>query len=218
MFYIQGIGGQVFHGSLEQLAQVRGIAGAHPSRGINREGEEEGNSFTLTLKRQEGESDNRDDRVSQAAAYTEMLQQDTERDPVRHAFQIMSKDVMSLRADDSVETAWRSLTTHQVRQAPVLNETQNVIGLVNERELLTILDLQNGRAIGPLDRPIREVMTTPVVCAEPASDIRRIVRVLLDTRQSALPVVSESGLLVGIVSRGDILRAALLDPPLSLWV
>jgi len=31
-------------------------------------------------------------------------------------------------------------------------------------------------------------------------------------------VVDEAGRLAGIVSRGDILRAVLSDPPLSLWI
>jgi pimeloyl-ACP methyl ester carboxylesterase len=64
---------------------------------------------------------------------------------------------------------------------------------------------------------IREVMTTPVVCAEPASDIRRIVRVLLDTRQSALPVVSESYIVLQLRNVGYALSCHELDkfPPNS---
>jgi len=57
-----------------------------------------------------------------------------------------------------------------------------------------------------------------VVCADPVTDIRRIARVLLDTGLSAVPIAGEAKELLGIVSRGDILRATLADPPLSLWI
>jgi len=60
-------------------------------------------------------------------------------------------------------------------------------------------------------------MVTPVVCADPVTDIRRIAHVLIETGLTALPVVNESQKLLGMVSRGDILRAAVADPPLSLW-
>jgi CBS domain-containing protein len=65
---------------------------------------------------------------------------------------------------------------------------------------------------------VAEVMASPVICADPVTDIRRIARVLLESGLSALPVVDDAGKLAGIVSRGDILRAALADPPLSLWI
>jgi CBS domain-containing protein len=41
--------------------------------------------------------------------------------------------------------------------------------------------------------------------------------VLLDYQLSGLPVVNEREELVGILSRSDILRALVNDPPLSLW-
>lgn len=89
-------------------------------------------------------------------------------------------------------------------------------GLVCDRDLLTALDLEGGRIIGGIDRRVAEVMATPVICADPVTDIRRIARVLLDSGLTAVPVVDASGELADIVSRGDILRASMADPPLSL--
>ena len=34
---------------------------------------------------------------------------------------------------------------------------------------------------------------------------------------SAVPIVNDSEHIVGIVSRNDVLRAVMTDPPLSLW-
>jgi CBS domain-containing protein len=40
---------------------------------------------------------------------------------------------------------------------------------------------------------------------------------LLDTGLPGLPVVKDDGELEGFVSRSDILRAVVADPPLDLW-
>ncbi|MCE1171467.1 MAG: CBS domain-containing protein [Azovibrio sp.] len=60
-------------------------------------------------------------------------------------------------------------------------------------------------------------MSSPVVTADPVTDIRRVAQVMLEFDVDGVPVVDAQGLLVGFISRGDILRAVLMDPPLSLW-
>ena len=80
------------------------------------------------------------------------------------------------------------------------------------------LDLVGKTPTGGLERQVGEVMASPVICADPVTDIRRVARVLLETGLTALPVVDEAGRLAGILSRGDILRAVLSDPPPSLWI
>jgi len=60
-------------------------------------------------------------------------------------------------------------------------------------------------------------MTTPVVAAAAITDIRRIAAVMLDHGVDGTPITDEGGRLVGFVSRSDILRAVITDPPLSLW-
>jgi CBS domain-containing protein len=62
-----------------------------------------------------------------------------------------------------------------------------------------------------------DVMWTPVPSVAADTDIRRVARVLLDTGLPGLPVVEDAGKVVGFVSRSDILRAVVADPPLDLW-
>lgn len=220
MFSIHGVTGQTFRGTLEHLIQVPGTFAARNARGINREGAELGTEFEHVSRRLEGENEQAADPcyAQAAAAYASALHPEGPREPVRHAYRMMSRPVLTLDAADTVATAWSRLAERGVRQAPVLAPGQGVVGLVSERELLTVIDLVGRTPTGGLDRPVREVMASPLVCADPVTDIRRIARVLLETGLSALPVVDEAGRLAGIVSRGDILRAVLADPPLSLWI
>jgi CBS domain-containing protein len=52
-----------------------------------------------------------------------------------------------------------------------------------------------------------DIMTPDVICARPDTPLPELVRLMLDNRISAVPVV-EDGRIVGIVSEGDLLRRA----------
>lgn len=52
----------------------------------------------------------------------------------------------------------------------------------------------------------KDVMTREVVTVEPGTEVSEIARILLETRISAVPVVTPDGRVVGIVSEGDLLR------------
>jgi CBS domain-containing protein len=69
-----------------------------------------------------------------------------------------------------------------------------------------------------LAQSVVDVMWTPVPSVATDTDIRRVARVLLDTGLPGLPVVDDGGKVVGFVSRSDILRAVVADPPLDLWI
>jgi len=66
-------------------------------------------------------------------------------------------------------------------------------------------------------RPVSEVMYSPVAAVAPDTALRRVAGVLLDTGLPGLPVTDEAGVLIGFISRTDILRAVAADPPLDLW-
>lgn len=53
-----------------------------------------------------------------------------------------------------------------------------------------------------------DVMTTKVISVSPETDVQEIVRVLLDHRISAVPVVDGDHCLVGMVSEGDLMGRA----------
>ena len=60
-------------------------------------------------------------------------------------------------------------------------------------------------------------MVTPVPSVAPQTDLRHAAGALLDSDLPGLPVVDDDGQVVGFVSRGDVLRAALRDAGLSVW-
>jgi acetoin utilization protein AcuB len=218
MFSIYGVAGQTFRGTLENLRTVDGLAPLLHSRGIAREGEEPGQETSAPQAASRGAGGSGGGSYQSAAeAYRNMLQATPERGPVYHVYQIMARDVATLPVETGVDAAWRFLTTHGYAQAPVLDAAGSLVGMVTLTDLLTILNVDAGGVRDVLVRTVAEVMTTPVVTTDPVSDVRRVARVLLDYHLNGMPVVGEQGDLVGIVTRSDILRAVMHDPPLSLW-
>ncbi|EXI89861.1 MAG: putative manganese-dependent inorganic pyrophosphatase [Candidatus Accumulibacter sp. BA-94] len=202
MFAVYGLSGPIFRGTFERLGEVAAVTRSRTVQPIA--GEEPRAPFGTPS-------------TQAIRAYRQMLRADGDRGPLYHAYQIMQRPVVSLFSEDAVERAWRLLLERRIHQAPVLDPGHRLVGIVSERDLLTTLNLD---ADGPRDimaRRVGDVMTTPVVSADPVTDIRRIAQVMLEHGVDGVPIVNESDALVGFVSRGDVLRAVITDPPLSLW-
>jgi CBS-domain-containing membrane protein len=209
MFSVYGITGQVFSGTLEEMNRMRGMARARSSRPIDRE---DINWQVDNL----GTSGNRpNERAVQA--YRAMLPREIERGPLYHAGQIMQREVICVGVEAGVGKAWKTLQSHNIHQAPVLDEAAQLVGMVGERELLTAINMETGKIMEGLARRVGDVMRTPVITAVAVTDIRRIAAAMLAHRIDGVPVTGEQGRLVGYLSRSDILRAVVSDPPLSLW-
>ncbi len=206
MFYIQGIQGQVFSGPLERLDRVNGLARARAVRSIDAAEDELVVGAPNPYQREEA-----------VRAYRQMIPADLDRGPLYHADQVMSRPAIVVARDSAVADAWRTLRDNRIRQAPVVDDEKRLIGLVSERDLLTAVDVEDGQVVAARRRQVGDVMTTPVVASAPITDIRRIAAVMLDQGVDGVPVIAETGRLLGFVSRSDILRAVVTDPPLSLW-
>jgi acetoin utilization protein AcuB len=215
MFSLYGISGQNFRGTLEQLSALPGVASARRARGIARDGEEPYPSLVEHFEGQGGAHPGHDDAVR---SYLDTQQLDQPRDALCHAYQIMTREVFTLTADLPAASAWRALLGRGVRQAPVLADGRDVIGLVSERDLLTTFNLERKQSRSPIAHHVGDVMVSPVICVDPDTDIRRVAQAMLKFDLPSVPVVNESRQLLGLVSRGDILRAVIAEPPLSLWV
>jgi acetoin utilization protein AcuB len=225
MFAVYGISGPLYQGTLEDLGPVPPIARRGYTTPIRRIGEDTARrrlvryepSAPASSAAQPAGTDAANPGEQAVHAYQEMLPQSLERGPLFHANQIMRTEVITVQADDDVARAWRLLVEHQIHQAPVLDDARHLVGIVSDRNLLTSLNVDAGEVRDVLRRRVADVMSTPVVAATPTTDIRRIAQVMLERIVAGVPIVSETGSLLGFISRSDILQAIVTDPPLSVW-
>jgi CBS-domain-containing membrane protein len=134
----------------------------------------------------------------------------------------MSRTVVTIADTFTVEQAWLTLSTQHLGQAPVVDAQGMLVGLLTRADLMRPERLPGAdshalvwRAL--LLQKVADIMWTPVPSVAPDVDIRRLARVLLDSGLPGLPVADDKGQVTGFVSRSDILRAVVADPPLDLW-
>ena len=225
MFSIYGKAGRTFRGSMEELRKIGPLPAVARSNRVMRVGlggEEYPPAQPHTSGGNAHASEQPAVRNLAVAAYMQTNKVEIPRHPLSRVSDIMSPSVITIPDSSNVGQAWALLAEHHMGQAPVVNAGGMLVGLLSRAELM-----QRDRLPGPdthalvwkalLVQSVTELMFTPLPAVAPDTDIRRVARVLLDTGLPGLPVVDDAGMVQGFVSRSDILRAVVADPPLDLW-
>ena len=230
MFSVYGMQGRVFRGSMEQLRQVDGVGALTRTRrvlpvaheGRDRLAESSG-AFVESEANKTGSGAGGDElRKNALSAYTETRAGSKPRHPLTCVSDVMSTQIITLKDSATVLQAWEILSEKAVGQAPVVDATDHLVGMLTRADLLqpSRLPSPDSHALAwraLMMQNVKDIMVTPVPSVAPDSDIRRVAQVLLETGLPGLPVVDEAGLVAGFISRSDILRAVVTDPPLDLW-
>lgn len=109
----------------------------------------------------------------------------------------MTHDVSTVSPEDSVATVARRIIESDDHNGFPVCRGRRVVGFVTARDLLD----EDGQT------PIDEVMTENIIVADPAMSVTDAARVILRSGIQKLPVVDESGRLIGIISNTDVIRS-----------
>jgi len=129
------------------------------------------------------------------------------------ASEIMTENPQTIAPTITVRAAAQTLARLAVRHLPVVNEDGELVGIVSDRDLR---GAPGGRNAGDLlpaapraTARVSDVMTSDVVQAVADDELGTIMELMIEHRVGAVPIVDGQGLLVGIVSYVDVLRALL---------
>jgi acetoin utilization protein AcuB len=142
------------------------------------------------------------------------------RQPALLASQIMSSPVVSLHVDNTTKEAWALMEKSGLRHIPIIDLKLRPVGMISDRDLFTSSSHFKFQDKQPDWESIRigTYMKNRILTALPSTEIRQIARVMLTEHVGAMPVVTEPGELVGIITRTDILRTVTNEVPLELWI
>lgn len=118
-----------------------------------------------------------------------------------HVRDVMSTRLIAVRPEEPLKELARILVRNRIGGVPVTDAEGHVLGIVSET------DLQPTREEAPL-RPVRtaaDVMTRPVITLTEGETVTQAARVLQRHRIKRAPVLRQ-GVLVGMITRGDLLR------------
>ena len=130
---------------------------------------------------------------------------------------IMTKNCIYIDEKSTIKEAYDVLKEFQIAQMPIVSFGKKITGMINKKMILNLLidDITNPQMV--LDKRIEDIYLPQLITAEPITDIRRVAKVMLDFKLGAVPIVDEDGILRGIVSKTDIIKAVSHIPRLQLW-
>ena len=127
---------------------------------------------------------------------------------------IMTTRVIWVRKDTTFREMAAALHEYRISAFPVVDEDRKVIGVVSEADMLTKAAVDDGIIAGLLHHRDQakargitagDLMTTAVVAVRPVDTVEHAAKLMYHRGVKRLPVTDESGRLVGIISRADVL-------------
>lgn len=110
--------------------------------------------------------------------------------------------VATARQDATLLEIASQLSSKGIGAIVVVNERDEVIGIVSERDLVKTI---GARGAGALSLPVGDVMTQNVITCTEDRTIEDLMGIMTSGRFRHVPVV-EGGRLVGIISIGDVVK------------
>lgn len=109
--------------------------------------------------------------------------------------EIMTRTVVSVHQDAPTRAVAQMLARRRISGLPVVDDAGNMVGLVSEYDLIAKSEA----------RRARDLMTADVISVTASDPIDAVRSLMLDRKIKRVPVL-DGQKLVGIVSRGDLVR------------
>ena len=134
--------------------------------------------------------------------------------------EVMTTHVVAVTKDASFRDIAAMLRQHRVSAFPVVDPDGKVVGVVSEADMLPkealFAGFGNQAPAGALDEPHNDfakaagvtaasIMTRVPITITPDEPVTSAARLMYSCKVKSLPVVTEHGYLIGIISRADVL-------------
>ena len=140
-----------------------------------------------------------------------------------HVKDVMTKDVISVTKFESIVHVATILSEKNISGIPVVDKEKRVIGIITQADILSIVGIRREHTLKDLLKHmlgeplpqrrigdfVGDIMTSSVLTMKAESNIAEVARIMDEKKIRRLPVVDDKNMLIGIISRADILRAVI---------
>lgn len=119
--------------------------------------------------------------------------------------EVMTRVVCTVKRSDSVHNLAKKMVEYGVGSAVVI-DNGSPVGIVTEKDLISKIVARNKV---PNEVSVEEIMSQPVITIKPSTSLRDAARIMMKRGIRRLPVVDNSGNLIGIITDNDILSVSL---------
>ncbi|TGN20608.1 CBS domain-containing protein [Leptospira idonii] len=132
--------------------------------------------------------------------------------PILFAGQVMSSPVQSLSETCNLKDARDFLLEKRFRHIPITNLESQITGIISDRDIWRYLsESENGLSV-----PISSLMVKKILTGTQNTEIRTVAKVMLEEKIGSLPILGENRILIGILTRSDLIRAMVRFPGFTL--
>ncbi len=129
---------------------------------------------------------------------------------------LMTKEVVTLDANDTLSVADDVMGLARIRHMPVIDYDGSVVGLISQRDLFRGA-LARALGYGEFARQklygmlrVKDVMTNDVITTSPTTPLSEAARIMTERMIGCL-IVLEDDQMVGILTEGDCVRLVLAE-------
>lgn len=146
--------------------------------------------------------------------------------------QVMTHNPIMVNPQTPLKQAIQILSEKQISGLPVVDDMGKLVGIISETDLMwqetgitppayimfldSVIYLQNPAAYErdlhkALGQTVGEVMSNNPITISPDQSLKAAAKIIQDHKVRRLPVVDDAGTVIGILTRGDIIRTMAYD-------
>jgi len=136
---------------------------------------------------------------------------------------VMTKGVITTQKYENIMNVANILAERNISGLPVVDESKKVLGIVTQADILSMVGVRREHTFKDLlkhmlGEPLHErkvgdivgdIMTNPAVTVNPDANIAEATKIMDEKKIRRLIVVDKGNILLGIISRADILKAVI---------
>lgn len=119
--------------------------------------------------------------------------------------EVMKKEIVSARAEDSIQKICKLLSGKKVSNIPITNGKNELVGIVSEQDIIKAMERAEFKK-----KKARDIMTKKVLSIKEGDSLEYVSKIFIEEPYRRLPVTRNKKI-VGTVTREDIITSFMSD-------